>query len=96
MPVVDAIATEYAGDVTFLAVAGRASFDASAPVAEALMPSGNIQWGLDESLWEAFEVFGQPVTFAISHDGVIVDNWYGLRDGTEIRDILDGLVSANA
>lgn len=96
MPVIDTIASDYVGDVTFLAVAGRGSFDATSAVAEVLMPSGNMLWGLDESLWDSFEVFGQPVTFAISHDGVIVDNWYGLRDDAEIRNVLDGLVSSNA
>lgn len=89
MPVVDAIASDYADEVTFVAVAGRASLEATAPVAEQLMPSGNMLWGLDESVWETFGVFGQPVTFVISADDVIVSSWSGLRNAEDIRQTLD-------
>jgi len=50
-------------------------------------------WSLDESVWEAYEVFGQPVTFLLSADDVIVDQWYGLRSESEIRSALDDLAS---
>jgi hypothetical protein len=91
LPVVDAIAPDYEGEVTFLAVAGRASLDATIPRAEQLLTSGATLWTYDESIWDAYEVFGQPVTFLISADGYIVDEWSGLRSETDIRAALDGL-----
>ncbi len=60
------------------------------------MPSGNVIWALDESVWETFEVFGQPVTFAISGDNTIVDTWYGIRPEAEIRSLLDELAGTTA
>ena len=50
-------------------------------------------WSLDDSVWESYEVFGQPVTFAISADKVIVDQWFGVRNQAEIRATLDILAS---
>ncbi len=91
MPVVDSIAPDYADDVTFLAVAGRASLEATSPVAAQLMPSGTMSWTLDETIWEAYEVFGQPVTFLISADDYVVGQWYGIRAESEIREALDHL-----
>jgi len=96
LPAVDGIATEYGGDVTFLAVAGRSGLAATEAAAARLMPSGAMSWTLDESIWETYEVFGQPVTFAISANGVVVDSWFGLRDDGEIRGVLDQLVGATA
>ena len=81
--------------MTFLAIAGRAGLDATTARAEQLIPSGAVVWALDEAIWAEYEVFGQPVTFAITADGVVADTWYGLRDETSIRSTLDALV-ANA
>lgn len=94
MPVIESIAAEYQDEVTFLAVAGRSSLDATTARANELIPSGNVLWTLDESIWEAYDVFGQPVTFAISHDDVIVETWFGLRNEAEIRSVLDALAGA--
>ena len=95
MPVVESIAADYQGEVTFLAVAGRAGLDATTARANELIPSGNVKWTLDESIWEAYEVFGQPVTFLISHDDVLVANWFGLAAEADIRDALDQLAGTN-
>jgi len=93
LPVIDSIAPDYEGEVTFLAVGGRGSLDATTSRAAELMPSGSMLWSLDDSVWESYEVFGQPVTFAISADKVIVDQWFGIRNEAEIRATLDILVS---
>jgi hypothetical protein len=93
LPVVDSIAPDYAGEVTFLAVGGRAGLDATTSRAAELMPSGSMLWSLDDSVWESYEVFGQPVTFAISADKVIIDQWFGIRNAGEIRATLDILAS---
>ena len=93
MPVVDAIAPDYADEVTFLAVAGRAPLDATTERAAELLPSGRVLWGLDESIWETYGVFGQPVSFAISADMTIVGQWFGLRSDADIRATLDALAA---
>ena len=93
MPVIDAIAPDYDGEVTFLAVGGRAGLEATTSRAAELMPSGSMLWSLDDSVWESYDVFGQPVTFAISADKVIVDQWFGVRDEGQIRATLDILAS---
>ena len=40
-------------------------------------------------------MFGQPVTFLISHDDVLVANWFGLAAEADIRDALDQLAGTN-
>ncbi len=89
MPVIDAIAPDYEGEVTFLAVGGRGALDATTSRAAELMPSGSMLWSLDDSVWESYGVFGQPVTFAISANKVVVDQWSGRRDEADIRATLD-------
>jgi len=52
--------------------------------------SDNLAWGLDESVWQLYDIIGQPATVMIK-DGVIVDTWYGALGETELRKKLDGL-----
>jgi hypothetical protein len=93
LPVIDSIAPDYEGEVTFLAVGGRSGLDATTARAAEFMPSGSMLWNLDDSVWETYEVFGQPVTFAIAANKVIVDQWFGVRNQAEIRATLDILVA---
>ena len=95
MPVVEALAGSYGDDVTFLAIAGRSSLDATTAVANQLIPSGDVLWTLDESIWEAYQVFGQPVTYVVSAGGAVVDSWSGLRSESEIRGVLDELAGTS-
>ena len=90
MPVVDAVAADYLDDVTFLAVAGRSSFDRTAARATELF-SDNLAWGLDDSVWNDYGVFGQPFTVLVA-DGVIVDSWFGALGEDELRERLDDLI----
>jgi hypothetical protein len=43
-------------------------------------------------LWSEYEVFGQPVSFIISSDDVIVGQWYGAAGESDLRAALDYLV----
>ncbi|MFQ5555489.1 MAG: TlpA family protein disulfide reductase [Acidimicrobiia bacterium] len=94
MPVVDAVAGDYLDDVAFLAVAGRSTFDRTAPRAAELFGE-NLAWGFDESVWDLFGVFGQPFTVLVSGD-VIVASWFGALGEQEIRSRLDGLIDWRA
>ena len=92
MPVVDAIASDYQDEVSFLAVAGRAGLDRTTTVAQQLL-SDNVPWGLDESIWELYGVLGQPFTVLVTGDDRIVGSWFGLLPEEDIRAQLDALVA---
>ena len=94
MPVVDTVAADYQGDVTFLAVAGKADIDRTAQRANELI-TDNVLWGLDDSIWDLYGVPGQPATVLIV-DGVIVDQTYGVLTEDTIRERLDRLVELAA
>jgi hypothetical protein len=93
LPVVDQVAADYQGDVTFLAVAAKGSMDATSARAEELF-SENLLWGLDdeEKIWDLYGVPGQPATVLIAR-GVVVDMWFGVTDADTLRERLDRLVS---
>ena len=96
MPVIEAIAADYQGQVTFLAVAGNgSSLDATTARANDLIPSGNVKWTIDDGVWNTYGVGYQPVTFAISHDKVVVAEWFGAAGEADIRDVLDQLAGTN-
>ena len=40
-----------------------------------------------------YEVFGQPVSFLITSDDIIVGNWFGAAGEDDLRAALDYLVS---
>lgn len=95
MPVVDQIAADYQGEVVFLGVAGRSSFQATAERAGQWF-SERIIWGLDDSIWDLYGVPYQPVTFLITGDDVVVDGWPGALPEEEIRSRLDRLLELSA
>lgn len=52
-----------------------------------------VLWGYSDDLWSQYEVFGQPVSFLISSDDVIVGTWYGAAGEDDLRAALDYLVT---
>mgnify|MGYP001569082064 CR=1 FL=1 len=88
---VDAVASDYQDRVTFLAVAGRSTEAASRERVGIWFDPSRILWGYDDDVWALFGVFGQPVTFLISSDDVIVGGWNGARSEEELRSELDRL-----
>ncbi len=91
MPVIDEVASDYVEDVTFLAVAGRGDLGATQEEAERLF-SENLNWGLDDSIWDLYGVPGQPASILIA-EGVVIDRWFGALDEAELRERLDNLVA---
>ena len=91
MPVVDAVAPDYADTVRFIAVAGQAGFDETKARADELL--SNTDWGLDESIWDLYGVRGQPVSFLITGTDVVVGNWFGEAGEEALREALDELVA---
>lgn len=93
MPVVDAVAAEYGDRVRFVAVAGRSDLDSTAAEAERLF--SNLDWGLDDSIWELYGVPYQPVTFLITGDDIIFERFDGVPYGAdELRERLEALLAA--
>lgn len=90
MPVVAEIAPDYVDEVAFVAVAGRSGLEATAARAEELF-GDRLAWGLDDDLWETFDVPYQPVTVLIA-DGVEIDRWAGALGEDELRRRLDAAV----
>ena len=74
-------------------MAGRSSFDASAARVGSWFSPDRILWGYDDDLWSRYEVFGQPVSFLISGDDVVVASWFGAADETRLREALDQLAA---
>lgn len=92
MPVVDAVAQDYLGQVDVVTVAWRSSYEAAAAAAPALLPSGNIRWSFDgdESVFSAFEMPYQPGTVLIVQ-GVEVDRWLGAKGEDGLRESFEML-----
>jgi hypothetical protein len=91
LPVVDAVQPDYADAVRFIAVAGRAGLDETRARADELLL--NTEWGLDESIWDLYGVRGQPVSFLITGNDVVVGNWFGAAGEDTLRTALDELVA---
>jgi hypothetical protein len=87
------MAAEYGDRVRFVAVAGRSDMDSTAAVASTLF--SNLEWGLDDSVWELYGVPYQPVTFLITSDDVIFERFDGIRYGPdELRERIEALLAA--
>jgi hypothetical protein len=91
LPVVDEIAVDYGDRVRFVAVAGRADFDRTAARAGQLF--SNLDWGLDDSVWDLYSVPYQPVTFLVTGDGRVFERFDGAPYSPEqLRERLDALL----
>ncbi|MDX2344612.1 MAG: hypothetical protein QNL12_13200 [Acidimicrobiia bacterium] len=57
------------------------------------MLTDNVAWGLDESIWDLYDILGQPASVMISGDDIVVDSWYGGLGEEELRKKFDLLAS---
>jgi hypothetical protein len=73
-------------------VAGRSDLGPTTARAEELL-SDNVAWGLDDSIWDVYDILGQPASVMISGDDIIVDSWYGALGESEMRSRFDLLAS---
>jgi len=94
LPVIDAVAPDYSDTVRIIAVAGQSDLDATRAKADELL--ANVEWGLDESIWDLYGVRGQPVSFLITGNDVQVANWFGAVGEDALRAALDELVALGA
>jgi hypothetical protein len=88
---VDAVASDYLDDITFLAIAGSSSPEASAVRVGDWFDPNRVLWAYDDGLWDTYLVGYQPVSVLISSDDVIVERWFGAVGETELRAALDRL-----
>ncbi len=89
---IDAVASDYQDTISFIAVAGRSDLDPTAARAEELL-SDNVAWGLDDSIWELYDILGQPASVMITGDDIIVEGWYGALGEDDMRSKFDLLAS---
>ena len=85
---------EYSDRVAFIAPAWKASFEATAQQAAQLLPSGEVRWGLDETIFERYGVPYQPATVLIGADGTVVESWLGARGEAAMRDSIEALIDS--
>lgn len=85
---IDAVASDYQDTIKFVAVAGRSDLEPTAQRAEELL-TDNVVWGFDESIWDLYEIFGQPASIMITGDDIIVEGWYGALGEEGLREKLD-------
>lgn len=75
-------------------MAGRSGLSDTADVAEQLV--SNLEWGLDDSIWDLYGVPYQPVTFLITGDDIIFERFDGIRYGPdELRERIDALLATS-
>ena len=94
MPVIDDVAPDYADTVRIIAVAGQSDLDSTRAEAEKLL--SNVEWGLDDSVWDLYGVRGQPVSYLITGNDIQVANWFGAAGEDALRAALDELVALGA
>ena len=75
-------------------MAGQSDLGATRAEADKLL--ANVDWGLDDSVWDLYGVRGQPVSFLITGNDIIVGNWFGAAGEDKLRTALDGLVALGA
>ena len=89
---IDAVASDYQDTIRFIAVAGRSDLDPTAARAEELL-SDNVAWGFDDSIWDLYDILGQPASVMITGDDIIVEGWYGALGEDVLREKFDMLAS---
>jgi hypothetical protein len=90
---VDAVASDYLDDITFLAIAGSSTPEKSAARVGDWFDPYRILWAYSDELWGTYLVPYQPVSVLISSDDVIVERWFGAVGEAELRAALDRLRS---
>jgi len=93
LPVIDAVASDYLDEVTFLAVAGRSTLEASAAKVGDWFSPDRLLWGYSDDVWALYGIPGQPVSVLITSDGYEVARWFGAAGEAELRAALDQLVA---
>ncbi len=85
------ISTDYEGDIAFVAIGGSSDRGKIASRAEDWIPSGRIQWGLDEDqdVWALFGARGTPTTVVLGSDGRVVAAWSGAAGAEGMREAIE-------
>jgi hypothetical protein len=91
LPVIDTVAPDYADSVRFIAVAGRSGYDKTAARAQELF--SELEWGLDDSIWDLYGIPGQPASILITGNDLVVDGWFGAVSEDALRESLDDLIA---
>ena len=94
LPAIDRLAGEYEGRAVFVAPAVDSSLDSATAVAESVLPSGKVLWGLDVSkeIISAYGFNGVPSGAIVATDGSIAFVWSGPESTEEMQRVLDSLV----
>lgn len=91
---IDAVASDYQEEITFLAVAGRSDIESSRRRVGDWFSPDRLRWGYDDTVWELYGVFGQPTSVLITGDDLVLDGWFGGVGEEALQAALDRLVAA--
>lgn len=85
------VSAEYEGDIAFVAVGGASDRAKISERAGQWIPSGRIQWGLDEDqdVWALFGARGTPTTVVLAADGRVVAAWAGEASAEGMRQAIE-------
>ncbi|GMQ84533.1 MAG: hypothetical protein BMS9Abin07_0097 [Acidimicrobiia bacterium] len=92
MPVINRVAADYEDRIRFIGVAGN-NTELSRARQRATELIDRLDWGLDDSLWELYNVPYQPYSVLITGDDVVLVEWFGPKDEADMRAELDRLVA---
>ncbi len=86
------MAADYEDRIRFIAVAGnRTTLARAQQRAKELFH--RLDWGLDDSIWELYNVPYQPYSVLITGDDVVLVEWFGAVGEVTLREELDRLVA---
>lgn len=93
---IDAVASEYQGRVTFVGVAQNSSPAASEARVGVWFSPDRILWGYSDEIGPEYGVRGQPVSVLVTSRGKISDVWFGRLAESDIRARIDRLLDLSA
>lgn len=94
LPAIDRLAGEYEGRAVFVAPAVDSSLAGATAVAESVLPSGKVLWGLDSTkeILSSYGFNGVPSGTIVAADGSIAFVWSGPESTDEMQRVLDSLL----
>lgn len=94
LPAIDRLAGEYEGRAAFVAPAVDSSLASATAVAESVLPSGKVLWGLDatKEIASAYGFGGVPSGAIVAPDGSIAFVWSGPESTEAMQEVLDSLL----
>ncbi len=93
---IDAVASDYQNQITFVAVAQSSTPEASAQRVGVWFSPDRLLWGYSDEIGPWYGVRGQPVSVLVTSRGKVASMWFGALPEADIRAELDTLLALSA